>query len=336
MIIEEAIIMKNISDFSKPDFLLSIGSDREGMNMLSGTEEKNVVLDTNVLLELFKIEGMSFKLILKALNIILAEEKLKGILILDSSWSELEGLKKRKNELSEVAAKVCSKIGKALDNGGTVRYSDVEKHPNGVDDSLIDYCVRNDELFVTFDIRADRKYRSRASKEGSRKITKGKIIKTIELHEKLDQLTDKNLNIYLQKMFDSRVVSTTEYIQLTGEERFIALVNFVIGDTLKGEEEEFVYEVKSAIAQSKEGSIDNNVLNKNLIKLKGYDFGYLKIEKPSLKEKFKELIERFLNEKNFSSFEELKKYHPFKKEDELITGIIEYYGVEEKDEREGY
>ena len=56
---------------------------------------RKVVIDTNVLLDLFEEEEMSFKTLLKSLNIILPTENIDGIIILDSVYSEIEKLKKR-------------------------------------------------------------------------------------------------------------------------------------------------------------------------------------------------------------------------------------------------
>ena len=51
---------------------------------------RKVVIDTNVLLDLFEKEEMSFKTLLKSLNIILPTENIDGIIILDSVYSEIE------------------------------------------------------------------------------------------------------------------------------------------------------------------------------------------------------------------------------------------------------
>ena len=51
---------------------------------------RKVVVDTNVLLDLFEEEKMSFETLLKSLNIILPTENVNGIIILDSIYSEIE------------------------------------------------------------------------------------------------------------------------------------------------------------------------------------------------------------------------------------------------------
>ena len=45
---------------------------------------RKVVIDTNVLLDLFEEEKMTFKTLLKSINIILPTENIDGIIILDS------------------------------------------------------------------------------------------------------------------------------------------------------------------------------------------------------------------------------------------------------------
>ena len=55
---------------------------------------RKVVVDTNVLLDLFEEEKMNFEILLKSLNIILPTENIDGIIILDSVYSEIEKLKK--------------------------------------------------------------------------------------------------------------------------------------------------------------------------------------------------------------------------------------------------
>jgi hypothetical protein len=56
---------------------------------------RKVVIDTNVLLDLFEEEKMTFKTLLKSINIILPTENIDGIIILDSIYSEIEKLKKK-------------------------------------------------------------------------------------------------------------------------------------------------------------------------------------------------------------------------------------------------
>lgn len=295
---------------------------------------KMAVLDTNVLINVFKEAGMTFKDILKALNTIFPEKKIEKILILDSVYSEVESKKKGNDKVATICRVIYSKIWTAIKNGEFVEYSDVARHENGVDESLIDYCVANDQLLITSDTRLNAKYAYRAKKNIYNEINIAQIKKVIKLHEKLDTLTSKNLYIYLQNMFDYRVITTIEYIQASKEERFSILVNFIIDDTLRGEEEKFISKIKQAVAENKEGEIDSSLLNKSLIRLKGYDFGHLKIEVESLKDKFKVVIKRFLEEKNFSSFEELEKCNPFKKEEELVRGILRYYKIGEEDGNE--
>ena len=73
---------------------------------------RKVVIDTNVLLDLFEKEEMSFKTLLKSLNIILPTENIDGIIILDSVYSEIEKLKKRvmrDDKKTEIAKKVYRK-----------------------------------------------------------------------------------------------------------------------------------------------------------------------------------------------------------------------------------
>jgi len=296
---------------------------------------KMAVLDTNVLIDLFREKEMKFEWILKAVNIIV-DEDIRKILILDSVYSEIEGLKKNNNNLSSVCKLIYMEISNAIKNGKYVEYSDVKRNENGVDESLIDYCVTNNQLLITSDTRLNIKYSHRAQSNTYSDIDISQIKKVIQLNKKLEDLDDKNLYEYLQKMFDYRVVDTITYIQVNEDLRFSILVNFIIDNTLLKEDENFISKIKNSIAKTKKGKIGNNILMKNLDKLKGYNFGDLKIEKVSLKNKFKAEIRRFLEEKNFSSFEELEKCNPFKKEEELVNGILKYYEKEEGNEQKNY
>ena len=133
---------------------------------------KKVVIDTNVLLELFEEEKMSFETLVKSLNIILPTENIDGIIILDSVYSEIEKLKKgtiKYDKRTEIAKKIYGLIGEAIEENKNVFYADVERNIEGVDGSLIDYCIANNELFLSFDIRANIRYRSKI-KDKSYKI----------------------------------------------------------------------------------------------------------------------------------------------------------------------
>lgn len=289
--------------------------------------EKEVVLDSNVLLELDYVE---FKILLKAIKIILFTENIKKILILDSVYDEIEKLKKGNSDRAKKATEIYSKIGKALEEDTDVTYVDVERHQNGVDDSLIDYCVENDKIFISFDTRANIRYRAKSGKRDFKKVTVDEIKSVITLNEKLESLTDDNLYKVLQEMFDYKVITPIEYIRFSEKERFEKLIDFIIEDTLRKEDKDLVQNIKNAITRLKSGEIGENLLNKSLMKLKGYNFGDLKIMEESLKDKYKDLIQKFLDEKNYSSFEELQKCNPFLKDEDLINGILKYYGLGER------
>ena len=290
---------------------------------------RKVVIDTNVLLDLFEEEEMSFKTLLKSLNIILPTENIDGIIILDSVYSEIEKLKKRvmrEDKRTEIAKKVYRLIGEAIEENEIVFYADVERNLDGVDGSLIDYCIDNDELFLSFDTRANIRYRSKIKDKSYININKDKMKKVIKLHEILNTLTDNNLYIYLQKMFDEKMTNIIEYSALNKEARFLKLLDYLVKDILKDEEEEFINKIKEGFELLKEGEITQDVLIKNLKKLNGYKFGDLDIVKRNpLKEEYQKEIVCFLKEKGFGSFEELSKCNPFLTEEELIQEILNYY-----------
>ena len=290
---------------------------------------RKVVIDTNVLLDLFEKEEMSFKTLLKSLNIILPTENIDGIIILDSVYSEIEKLKKRvmrDDKKTEIAKKVYRLIGEAIEENEIVFYADVERNLDGVDGSLIDYCVDNNELFLSFDTRANIKYRSKLKDKSFININKDKMKKVIKLHEILNTLTDNNLYIYLQKMFDEKMTNIIEYSALNKEARFLKLLDYLVKDILKDEEEEFINNIKEGFEMLKEGEITEEVLIKNLKKLNGYKFGDLDIVKRNpLKEEHQKEIAYFLKEKGFESFEELSKCNPFLTEEELIQEILAYH-----------
>ena len=290
---------------------------------------KKVVIDTNVLLELFEEEKMSFETLVKSLNIILPTENIDGIIILDSVYSEVEKLKKstlKNNKRTEIAKKIYRLIGEAIVENKIVFYADVERNIDGVDKSLIDYCIDNNELFLSFDTRANIRYRSKIKDKNFINLNKDKIKKVIKLHEILNDLTDNNLHIYLQKMFDEKVTNIIEYSALSEENRFLKLLDYLVNDILKGEEEEFINNIKEGFELLKEGEITQEVLIKNLKKLNGYKFGDLDIVKRNpLKEEHQKEITYFLKEKGFESFEELSKCNPFLTEEELIQEILAYH-----------
>ena len=290
---------------------------------------RKVVIDTNVLLDLFEEEEMSFKTLLKSLNIILPTENIDGIIILDSVYSEIEKLKKRvmrEDKRTEIAKKVYRLIGEAIEENEIVFYADVERNLDGVDGSLIDYCIDNDELFLSFDTRANIRYRSKIKDKSYININKDKMKKVIKLHEILNTLTDNNLYIYLQKMFDEKMTNIIEYSALNKEARFLKLLDYLVKDILKDEEEEFINNIKEGFEMLKEGEITEEVLIKNLKKLNGYRFGDLDIVKRNpLKEEHQKEITYFLKEKGFESFEELSKCNPFLTEEELIQEILVYH-----------
>jgi len=141
----------------------------------------------------------------------------------------------------------------------------------------------------------------------------------------LKYLTDNNLHIYLQSMFDKKVTNIIEYSALSEESRFLKLLDYLVNDVLKGEEEEFINNIKEGFELVKEGKISQEILIRNLKKLNGYEFGNLDIVKKSpLKEENKEEIVNFLKEKGFESFDELSKCNPFLTEEELIQKILNY------------
>lgn len=289
---------------------------------------RKVVVDTNVLLDLFEEEKMSFETLLKSLNIILLTENIDGIIILDSVYSEIEKLKKgtiKDDKRTEIAKKIYRLIGEAIEENTNVFYADVERNIEGVDGSLIDYCIDNNELFLSFDTRANIRYRSKIKDKSFINLNKDRMKKVIKIYEILNDLTDNNLYIYLQNMFDEKVTNIIEYSALNEEDRFLKLLDYLINDILKGEEKEFIDNIKEGFELLKEGKISQEILIKNLKKLKGYEFGNLDIVKKSpLRVENRKEIENFLKEKGFESFEELAKCNSFLTEEELIQEILNY------------
>ena len=268
---------------------------------------RKVVVDTNVLLDLFEEEKMSFETLLKSLNIILLTENIDGIIILDSVYSEIEKLKKgtiKDDKRTEIAKKIYRLIGEAIEENTNVFYADVERNIEGVDGSLIDYCIDNNELFLSFDTRANIRYRSKIKDKSFINLNKDRMKKVIKIYEILNDLTDNNLYIYLQNMFDEKVTNIIEYSALS---------------------EEFIDNIKEGFELLKEGKISQEILIKNLKKLNGYEFGNLDIVKKSpLRVENRKEIENFLKEKGFKSFEELAKCNSFLTEEELIQEILNY------------
>lgn len=287
-----------------------------------------LVLDTNILIDMFQDEDMTFELLLKALKLAFLNKDIKELIILDSVYCEVEKLKKGNSCCSKIAMRVYRKIGEAIKNCDLVSFYDVNRNFSGVDESIINFCIETNCLLVSFDMRINIRYNHKVGKDKFDYLELNYLRKIVKLLKKLEYLSEDTLYNYLQIIFKFKLITPIEYIQLSENERFEKLIDFITDNTLKDKNEELVADIKKEIKSTYKINITNNVLNRNLLKLKNLNFGEIKIKKVSLKEKFKDIIGKFLIENKIESFDELQKKYPFKKEEEIVQAILIKYKIE--------
>lgn len=283
---------------------------------------KKVIFDTNVFLEMggkYSFEN------LKAAGELILGQKIEKIVIPDAVYSELEHIKKGTPK-NEDAICIYSRIGKEIDKG-ILEYEDFDFDKKDVDSSLIDYAIEKGIPLITLDNRAKIRY-SAKSGEARNCCDINNFKKIINLSKELDDVSQKNLANYIEKMLDEKFLDLVTFIELSESERAKKVFEYIIVKALKDEEAEVIETIKNNYFTFKEGKINAILLRKTLNQLKKYSFGKIEVnENP--KEKYADLIKRFLEEKNFSSFEELIKAQPFLREEELIESILRYYSEEE-------
>lgn len=298
---------------------------KENLVMLDQERVKSkneVVVDTNIFLTV-AAKKENFEKIKDVLELIEGKE-IDQIDITSGVYLEVETKKKHNNE---DAARVYSWFGKVLYNSeGIYKYEELEKHPDGVDDALIEFAIERNASFVSLDTRCNIRYFAKANMCPKIRLDEAKFIKLMHIVKHLDNLKEGNLSDYLQRIFDSKKMNIVEFIQMEPSERLKAILTLLVEECLKSEDEKFIEEIKQTVLKTKSGEISNKVLMKNLSKLNGYYLGDLYVEE-SLLEEHSCIIERFLKEKGYESFRDLQKSQPFFTEDELVNKIIKYYEV---------
>lgn len=283
-------------------------------------DEKKLILDSKSFLKVLSFkDGLSMTL--KIINLLLADKKVEKIIVTDKMLDDIEKIKNN----NSIAMQVCLNLNKLFDKQGLCEYIDLNTEKIS-EDELLDYAISSENIFLSFDLRINLKYQSRKQIDNSIIFTEGQLEKFIELQKSFDKLDNFEIEEYLEKIFQYSEITPIEFIKLSERERYVSILKFLIDDKLKSEKSEYVFQIEDQLLLNKEGKISDFELKKNLEKLKNYNFGRLNC-KESLKEKYKDLIKRFLEEKNISSFEELLDLRLFETEEAIINQILKYYNV---------
>lgn len=292
---------------------------------MSISRSEMIILDKKAILKIFKNEKATESDILKIFNIFYPNKNIEKIGILDGVYEEIEKDIFKSGEFGEETKFVYEKITDGLKRRDVFEYLDVRSDDIN---EMIEYCIEQNILFISFDNRTILKYKSKTNID-TQKINLDIIEKMLKLQEKIEILTSENLYMYLQKIFDSKYISPIEYIMKSSKDRLSVVINYLIDNILKDENEIFIERIKNNYIKSKAGEIDKNTLYRNLKKLKGYEFGEILVNESLSRDKYKKYIDQFLEEKNFKSFEELQNQQLFSTEKELIEKIQKYYNISE-------
>lgn len=307
--------------------------------------KRNFVVDTNV----FLVEGIRFEDIFNIAELLLNKEKIGKMVVLDGVSGELEGLKKgpkncdkdynNLNNKTHQARRIYSKMSEFVYDNPRVEYEYFDQNGKSVDESLVEYCVANDAVLLTCDTRLNLRYRTKMERSGLNPVLKAldssEIKKLASLHQGLEKLTKENLCEFLKQIFvaDPKIkagkgADLIDFIAFSEEERYYYIMDSIVDAYLDEGFSKQKEQIREKIRETKVGKITDNELKKSLEALKKIseiNVGKLYIQEESLFEKNRELIEKFLQEKELESFEELKKREIFKTEQQLIEGIIRYY-----------
>lgn len=252
------------------------------------------------------------------------------IIILEQIFREIEQKKKNPNvNLNGEAINLYSNL-----------YNFIEQNPDEVDfkntdygyraEIIVNYCAENNTELMTCDKMLYLKYK--AVMEKKKYEVKCPLMNVEELknlskvYKMMESLDERILRDTLERIVHgSGTIDLVDFIALSEEKRYDFLLDSIV-DKLLGSELEIIKDkVKDKIRDSKAGKIDNEMLKRIIDGVQTLKLGDLKIKQPSFLESNIEIIEKFLLEKGFESFEELKKYHPFESEEILVQGILKYY-----------
>lgn len=291
-------------------------------------QKKEMVLDTSVLLS----ENLNLKMIKKIIHFLLPDEPTGEIIILDSVYDEVEKMKKQGiRRAKEIYKDISERI-----SDESVVYKDVEYNDRGVDGSVIDYCIENNSILLTLDKRMFARYKFKMNEKKQdiliTVIKERELKELIYLYNTLEKITENNLGDILKIVLgigknkeELSKIDFIDFIDLSPVERYNYIVEFIIDNSLNSYDEENKIKIKKIFFKNKSGEIESNLVKKVLNNIPEVRIPKLNIKEVSLKEKNNDLIKRFLVEKGFASFEELEKAQPFKRENELVEGIIKYY-----------
>lgn len=288
------------------------------------------VVDCNV----FLAKGISISEITRVKSLFLPIEKKGKMIVLESVCKEVE---KKGKSGNKQALKISEELYDFLEqHKEKAEFVVTEYHPKGVDDTIVDYCTRTGALLLTCDKMLFLKYKAAMNRAGFKvegPLLEESILKKLSsLYQTLEKLTKENLHYFLKIVLGlnkgtkgKNEKDLIDFIAFSPEKRYYYIMDFIVDMQLSGELESLKEEVKKIVKASKIGNIDNDTLKHALKEIKELNLGTLIFSQAIPMEVNKNVIDRFLLEKGYESFEELKKYNPFKSEDELIEGIKNYY-----------
>lgn len=291
---------------------------------------KDYVVDCNV----FLAKGISLSEVLRVKSLFLPAEKIGKMIVLESVYKEIEKHGKSGNKQ---AIKIFEELYEFLEqHKEKVEFIGTEYHPKGVDDTIVDYCTGTGALLLTCDKMLFLKYKAAMNRAGFKvegPLLEERILKKLSfLYQTLEKLTKENLQYFLKIVLGlnkgakgKNEKDLIDFIVFSPEKRYYYIMDFIIDMQLSGELDGLKEEVKKIVKATKIGNIDNDTLKQALEEIKELNLGTLIISQVIPGELNKSIIDKFLLEKGYESFEELKKYNPFKSEDELLEGIKNYY-----------
>lgn len=278
------------------------------------TRLKKVFCELETLIKIFQEPNMTLKILLDIINFINPEHDIKKILLNDELCKNLEE-RGQENILIQLAEELKKE-------NGCIEYQDSEYSSK----EIITYCIEQNIYFFSFNFRLTQNYLSKIKEQNINIINYSQIKKIIKLWKSISEISDKNLFLYLENLFETKIIDFLDYGLLSEEKKMEIILCCLVKQELKGETEEFTSLVMNGIVSCKHGKITKNVFKRNLIKLeeRGYKFNVLDCEE-TLEEKYQNLIDRFLKEKNIPSFESLLNMYIFEKKDDIIKKIVNYY-----------
>lgn len=288
-------------------------------------EKRECVVDLDIIL----VNRVNLMGILKARDLLMPAETGK-VIILEQIFREIEQKKKNPNvNLNVEAIKLYSSL-----------YDFIEQNPNEVEfkntdygyraEIIVNYCMENNAELMTCDKMLYLKYKATMEKKGyevkSLLMDIEELKKLSKVYGIIENLDEKILRDTLERIVNgSGTIDLIDFIALSEEKRYDFILDSIVDKLLGSKSETIKDKVKDKIKGFKIEKIDNEMLKRIIDGVQTLKLGDLKFKQPSVLESNRKIIEKFLLEKGFESFEELKKYHPFESEEVLVQGILKYY-----------